>query len=283
MVRDHAPWRDEETLRQKYSVEERSARELAGEWDCNKTTITNWLRKFDIPVRNSHMEQSPWQDEGTLRELYIGEGLTCEAVGEELGCSGRTVQKWLKRHGLYRAYRNAEWLDKKFNEENLYLKEIADAANTNTHTIREWLDKHGIRSEADRPAKANGVHKDPDVVERLYWDEELSCKRIAGRLGCSPSAVRQTMLENDIPRRPPWKEPEVSLYTAQSGYETVSCGNTAFHFHRLLAIANGEDPHKVFSGEYHVHHKIPIPWLNMPDNIELLTVSEHMSLHASQR
>lgn len=49
---------------------------------------------------------------------------------------------------------------------------------------------------------------------------------------------------------------------------------------QLVAIANGADPYRVFSGGvYQSHHKIPgYPWLNFPDNIELLHWEDHADI-----
>ncbi len=41
-----------------------------------------------------------YQDEQRLRELYHGEGLSMQEVGERLGCTAPTVQNWLERHGI---------------------------------------------------------------------------------------------------------------------------------------------------------------------------------------
>lgn len=42
-----------------------------------------------------------------LRELYIGRGLSVEAVGRELGVTRATVDRWLRDFGIRRAYRDA--------------------------------------------------------------------------------------------------------------------------------------------------------------------------------
>lgn len=46
------PWRDEETLRELYWDEEMSAKEMAEEWGCAKSTVNRWMEKHDIPRRS---------------------------------------------------------------------------------------------------------------------------------------------------------------------------------------------------------------------------------------
>jgi hypothetical protein len=71
--------------------------------------------------------------------------------------------------------------------------------------------------------------------------------------------------------------------TGVNGYERITqryCGERCqMYHHQLLVIAMGEDPHKVFSGKYHCHHKNEIRWDNRPSNIELLTPKEHAKEH----
>lgn len=71
-----------------------------------------------------------------------------------------------------------------------------------------------------------------------------------------------------------------TYYTTKSGYERTGAGQSEAAIHQLLVIAEGADPHKVFSdGDYNVHHKNHIPWDNRPENVELLTKAEHNSEH----
>ena len=68
------------------------------------------------------------------------------------------------------------------------------------------------------------------------------------------------------------------------GYEACGDSQDYVKIHQLLAIAEGEDPEKVFSnGEYVVHHKNHVRWDNRAENIELMTNEEHTSLHAQER
>jgi hypothetical protein len=49
--------------------------------------------------------------------------------------------------------------------------------------------------------------------------------------------------------------------------------------HQLCAIADGADPNKVFSEEWHVHHIDGNKWVNGYDNLEVLPSEEHASGH----
>jgi hypothetical protein len=69
-----------------------------------------------------------------------------------------------------------------------------------------------------------------------------------------------------------------TFFTNKKGYETV-CGRHSdeiYRLHRLVMIAeHGVDA----VADMDVHHKNEIPWDNRPENLELLTKSEHTKLH----
>lgn len=46
------------------------------------------------------MPDSPCQDKDRLYGLYVEDGLSASAIGEELGCSDTTVLDWLDRHDI---------------------------------------------------------------------------------------------------------------------------------------------------------------------------------------
>jgi len=51
--------------------------------------------------------------------------------------------------------------------------------------------------------------------------------------------------------------------------------------HQLVAIADGADPYKVFSDDWHVHHKDSVKSMNSRENLELLSASEHIKEHGT--
>lgn len=240
----NAPWKDESLLREKYCVEGLTIAEIAEEWDTTFDTIRYYKDKFSIEGRPNGVDPKALElDRETLVSEYWGKGKSLEVIGEEHNTSLGYVLDRMKEYGIERRVPD---------------QEKGDA----------W--------------------KDPDTLERLYWEEGLTLEEIGDKLGCSAGTVGEWMQRFNIPRElTPDKKPAY-FYTRHDGYEVWKSkhnGKTyAVGVHQLLAIYNGSDAHKVFSGgEYHAHHKTPIPWLNIPENIELLDRAEHKSHHYQDR
>jgi len=144
----------------------------------------------------------------------------------------------------------------------------------------------------------NPAVNDPEVLEMLYWQENLSMWEIAQRLSVSETTVYRRMEEFGIDRRG-IKEAvnngnrleqlaDYAAYTVKDGYPVWRGNNTSDGFsttfvHQLLLIAEGADPHKVYSKEYECHHKNEIKWDNRPDNLVLWTREKHSRYHANKR
>jgi hypothetical protein len=70
------------------------------------------------------------------------------------------------------------------------------------------------------------------------------------------------------------------MKTNGEGYEYVEDddGNTMY-LHRLLAMAEyGVDA----VADMEVHHKVPVQWLNVPDNVEPLDPDVHSQMHLNR-
>lgn len=187
----------------------------------------------------------PWQDPETLHELYHTQGLTMEEVASELGCSKTTVHNWLQNHGI--------------------------------------ATRKGGR-------KKEGEWDDEDVLKELYHGKGMSLREVADELGCSDRLIRNRMEDYGIETRTrleTLRVPYATFYSDAQGYEcwsTYSDGSKlALRAHRLLAIAEGQNPHDIFSGDTHVHHKNGIKWDNRPENIVAMDASEHLSTHTKER
>lgn len=87
-----------------------------------------------------------------------------------------------------------------------------------------------------------------------------------------------------------WKKGYLSepptLEVDSRGYERLRVLHEGIEYsvyvHQLLAILEGEDPHRVFGPEHFViHHENEIPWDNRPSNIEPMYHQEHSTKHNS--
>lgn len=203
------------------------------------------------------MTEQPWRDEQTLRNLYSEKGLPQTEIAERFGCNRSTVKRWLDKFGIDTngVELPGRYVIVQYFEDGKSLYDLADQYGCSPSKIKRHFEKYGIsRRSKSEAAKLNEIPEvlvDSGAPERVY--EEMR----------SQPANLTVTLDGHLM----WRIPSDEKYHA-------------IGVHRIVALANGEDPHKVFSGgEYHVHHKNGVPWDNRPENLEVLTKSEHHSLH----
>lgn len=148
-------------------------------------------------------------------------------------------------------------------------------------------------------SNVNPAVNDPEVLEMLYWQEGLSMYRIAERLGVAETTVYRRMREYGIDRRghayDSYRNRGKRRYNEYARYRVHEYGypvwkgngqgdgfNTTF-VHQLIMVAEGHDPHKVYSDEYVCHHLNGVRWDNRPDNIDVWTRERHGRYHANER
>jgi len=197
------------------------------------------------------MGSKPYKDKDTLVELYIEKGMSQTEIGEKYGVTAATISY--------------------------------------------WLNKNDIPTPGGGPKVQYPKLRDKNWLREEYIRKQKSSRDIAEELGADKSVVLKGLRKCGIERR---DTPEATMLgmdtghcsfrTEKLGYEVVTSRTpeekSEVRIHQLVAIAEGEDPHNVFSGgDYHVHHENNIQWDNRPGNLELKTNSEHMKGHAETR
>lgn len=136
MARSEKLYKDKNWLYEQYWEKGKSARTMAKIAKCSRVTISEWMKKYDIPLRSiieaAHLRsQNPaWRDHVTeanrercadalyrnanwLHEMYLGKGKsTCE-IAIIIGCSDSTIWRWMKKLNVpTRSHKDPEYREK---------------------------------------------------------------------------------------------------------------------------------------------------------------------------
>jgi hypothetical protein len=125
------------------------------------------------------------------------------------------------------------------------------------------------------------------TLQEYYVEREFSSNVLGDMWGCDPATVIYWIDKHGIEKRTQSEAMrlhegvgDLRFRVDSGGYATCRHSHDGDRYeiklHRLLAVS-------IFGFECvqnsHVHHKNEIPWLNIPDNIELMSPSEHTRYH----
>jgi len=137
-------------------------------------------------------------------------------------------------------------------------------------------------------------YRDPHVLRVLYHDWELSQREIGEQCGVSQQSIQRWFERFGIDTRPPMNERNRSISKSQVTkdkvqYHVPDTGGeySRFYRHELVALlsenSDGDwafSPSDVFGDGSHVHHEAAAPTaIDVPGNLSILSVREHMQLH----
>lgn len=135
----------------------------------------------------------------------------------------------------------------------------------------------------DCPWKLEGL------MRMMYKGDQRSMRSIAREFGCSDKTVEKWLDEHGIEKRSRrmsyhLRDGGVQHYFNSEGYEYIRTEHkgraTAVPVHKLVAIAHGADPHKMFGGDDVVHHQDGTKCNNAPANLDwTMTNTEHAKAH----
>ncbi len=131
-------------------------------------------------------------------------------------------------------------------------------------------------------------YKLEDALREQYFEQGKTLKELEEEWGTHRGTIHYWMSQHGVERRQhvATRVQRASFGLDSSGYERAQSRipgtreNDAVRLHQLVAIAEGADPEKVFSGgDYHCHHRNSVPWDNRHENIELLSREVHQRAH----
>ena len=114
-----------------------------------------------------------------------------------------------------------------------------------------------------------------EELRKDYYERDLNQTEIAKKHDCSRKTVQRRMEEYGFPTLP-----TLQKHTSETGRTTYKSDGKSFFEYQLIAIADGADPNKVFSG-HHVHHINGCTHDNRKQNLVLLSPQEHALIHNS--
>ena len=119
-----------------------------------------------------------------------------------------------------------------------------------------------------------------DVLEELYYEEELTQTEVAEKFGVDQSTIHYQLKKHDLLKEQTRKK--FSFYTLPNGKVSVRPSGDdeqSFFVHQLNACLN-HDPHKVFNPDNDVHHNVDlIHSIDLPENLLVMEHGNHRSRH----
>lgn len=146
-----------------------------------------------------------YRDRDWLYQQYVVDGKSARNIASTQNVDRTTICNWLKKysitiHGPANPIRNkisAEWLYKKYIEENVTAKDIAEILKIDKCTVYEWLRYHNVRvrsnAEAQHESRKNTVNITDDLLDVLNGEllGDGSLQKLSGNWASSYAHTSQ--------------------------------------------------------------------------------------------
>lgn len=171
---------NESDLREAYLTQDRTQAEIADECGVSESTISNWVRHFDIEKTRA------WEDPDRLHDLYWDEGLSIKEVADRLDTGRDIIHKWMvrldvprRRNGVSHEY----WYDEAvlrelYGTRGLSQREISNKFGVAPSTVGEAMADLGIEARGVLEA-ASAANR----VQRCYFRTKRGYEIAGSRCG----------------------------------------------------------------------------------------------------
>jgi transposase len=138
--------------------------------------------------------------EAYLRREYLEGGRSVRELATEVGCTDKTVTRYLRCHGIPRREGpplglDREQLSRWFVDEGRGIAEIAGRAGCSARAVRTLLARWDVRRTVAPMSTA--------ALRDAYVGQGRSTTDIAAQLGCAPATVARRLRSAGIPLRRP--------------------------------------------------------------------------------
>lgn len=260
-------------------------------------------------VKDPELERSDkkYTDRQWLRKEYVERGRLQKNIADECGVTGSTISNWLDRLDIEKRdpyaheidpyknhknkHRDEQWLRKQYVEKEKRMSEISEEFGLGINTIRRWLDRFDIpRREHPNEKYENKRYRDKEWLKQQHIHERRTMADIAEECGVTYATIsrwldRHGIEKKDYQHNKNTCDFNLSGKSHTEGYPNwTATGSKAdvgyLTVHRLVAIADGADPHDVFErNEYQVHHRNGFKCDNRPQNLEVVDSRTHGRHH----
>ena len=96
-----------------------------------------------------------------------------------------------------------DWMYDKYIVQRMRTEDIAALYGCRPGTIEKAASTHGLHREPLKPIRGNQKpYEDPDILRRMYIDEQKTMTEMGKILGCSGDTIRVNLKKHNIPLRP---------------------------------------------------------------------------------
>jgi len=188
-----------------YVVKLMSTLDIAKKYQVSKGTISNILKRYNVPLRNPSEKALTPKEEEDVVELYVKQQMSALNIAKKYQVSDDTILRILKRNNvdiINPGHKRTLTSDQEKDVVNLYDNqkissiEIAKQYGVSHHTILSILKRYNVPRRPPSE-KALTPKEEEDVVD-LYDNQKMSSIEIANQYGVSYGTILRTLRKNNI-------------------------------------------------------------------------------------